>query len=61
MVRTDNSLTGTHLLCAVGRHQEACSQVSFLVSFVILNIVYSTGIIVIIINVFSFGSTVLDT
>ncbi|CAH8267246.1 unnamed protein product [Arabidopsis lyrata] len=26
MVRTDNSLTGTHLLCAVGRHQEACSQ-----------------------------------
>ncbi|CAH2033402.1 unnamed protein product [Thlaspi arvense] len=26
MVRTDNSLSGTHLLCAVGRHQEACSQ-----------------------------------
>ncbi|XP_019189532.1 PREDICTED: WD repeat-containing protein 11-like [Ipomoea nil] len=26
MVRTDNSLSGTHLLCAVGRYQEACSQ-----------------------------------
>ncbi|ESQ29854.1 hypothetical protein EUTSA_v10011188mg [Eutrema salsugineum] len=26
MVRTDSSLSGTHLLCAVGRHQEACSQ-----------------------------------
>ncbi|KAK8931167.1 hypothetical protein KSP39_PZI016202 [Platanthera zijinensis] len=26
MVRTDKSLTGTHLLCAVGRYQEACSQ-----------------------------------
>ncbi|XP_021741757.1 WD repeat-containing protein 11-like [Chenopodium quinoa] len=26
MVRTDKSLSGTHLLCAVGRHQEACSQ-----------------------------------
>ncbi|CAN8287938.1 unnamed protein product [Cochlearia groenlandica] len=26
MVRTDNSLSGIHLLCAVGRHQEACSQ-----------------------------------
>ncbi|CAI0542843.1 unnamed protein product [Linum tenue] len=26
MVRTDRSLSGTHLLCAVGRHQEACSQ-----------------------------------
>lgn len=29
MVRTDRSLSGTHLLCAVGRHQEACSQVRF--------------------------------
>jgi hypothetical protein len=27
MVRTDKSLSGTHLLCAVGRYQEACSQV----------------------------------
>nr|GLL20426.1 WD repeat-containing protein 11-like [Ipomoea trifida] len=26
MVRTDRSLSGTHLLCAVGRFQEACSQ-----------------------------------
>ncbi|KAJ4708234.1 WD repeat-containing protein 11 [Melia azedarach] len=26
MVRNDRSLSGTHLLCAVGRHQEACSQ-----------------------------------
>ncbi|RZC62025.1 hypothetical protein C5167_023760 [Papaver somniferum] len=26
MVQTDKSLSGTHLLCAVGRHQEACSQ-----------------------------------
>ncbi|XP_054821637.1 uncharacterized protein LOC129320288 isoform X2 [Prosopis cineraria] len=26
MVRADRSLTGTHLLCAVGRYQEACSQ-----------------------------------
>ncbi|CAN1216934.1 WD repeat-containing protein 11 [Linum perenne] len=26
MVRTDRSLAATHLLCAVGRHQEACSQ-----------------------------------
>ncbi|VVB04812.1 unnamed protein product [Arabis nemorensis] len=26
MVRSDNSLSGTHLLCAVGRHQEAWSQ-----------------------------------
>ncbi|CAK7345444.1 unnamed protein product [Dovyalis caffra] len=26
MVRTDRSLSGTHLLCAVGRYQEACSQ-----------------------------------
>uniref|UniRef100_A0A2P2K3Z9 WD repeat-containing protein 11 n=1 Tax=Rhizophora mucronata TaxID=61149 RepID=A0A2P2K3Z9_RHIMU len=26
MVRTDRSLFGTHLLCAVGRYQEACSQ-----------------------------------
>ena len=26
MVRADRSLSGTHLLCAVGRHQEACSQ-----------------------------------
>ncbi|XP_042424399.1 WD repeat-containing protein 11-like isoform X2 [Zingiber officinale] len=26
MVRTDNSLSGIHLLCAVGRYQEACSQ-----------------------------------
>ncbi|XP_028548935.1 WD repeat-containing protein 11-like [Dendrobium catenatum] len=26
MIRTDKSLSGTHLLCAVGRHQEACSQ-----------------------------------
>lgn len=26
MVGTDKSLSGTHLLCAVGRHQEACSQ-----------------------------------
>lgn len=26
MVRTDKSLTGIHLLCAVGRYQEACSQ-----------------------------------
>ncbi|CAH9136138.1 unnamed protein product [Cuscuta epithymum] len=26
MVRTDSSLSGTHLLCAVGRYQEACSQ-----------------------------------
>lgn len=26
MVRTDKSLSGTHLLCAVGRYQEACSQ-----------------------------------
>uniref|UniRef100_A0A0D9VBZ7 Uncharacterized protein n=1 Tax=Leersia perrieri TaxID=77586 RepID=A0A0D9VBZ7_9ORYZ len=26
MVRTDKSLCGTHLLCAVGRYQEACSQ-----------------------------------
>lgn len=29
MVRTDQSLSGTHLLCAVGRYQEACSQVEF--------------------------------
>nr|GMC68875.1 WD repeat-containing protein 11-like [Ipomoea batatas] len=28
MVRTDNSLSGTHLLCAVGRYQEACSHFS---------------------------------
>ncbi|RVW16813.1 hypothetical protein CK203_076390 [Vitis vinifera] len=27
MVRIDKSLSGTHLLCAVGRYQEACSQV----------------------------------
>ena len=27
MVQTDRSLSGTHLLCAVGRYQEACSQV----------------------------------
>ncbi|GMI95155.1 hypothetical protein like AT3G33530 [Hibiscus trionum] len=26
MVRTDRSLSGTHLLCAVGSYQEACSQ-----------------------------------
>ncbi|KAK1614663.1 hypothetical protein QYE76_020180 [Lolium multiflorum] len=26
MVRTDKSLSGTHLLCAVGKYQEACSQ-----------------------------------
>ncbi|GMH27310.1 hypothetical protein Nepgr_029153 [Nepenthes gracilis] len=26
MVRTDKSLSGIHLLCAVGRYQEACSQ-----------------------------------
>ncbi|KAL4564018.1 hypothetical protein LXL04_028068 [Taraxacum kok-saghyz] len=26
MVSTDRSLSGTHLLCAVGRYQEACSQ-----------------------------------
>ncbi|GLT26225.1 hypothetical protein SLA2020_013070 [Shorea laevis] len=26
MVRTDRSLSATHLLCAVGRYQEACSQ-----------------------------------
>ncbi|KAK9141734.1 hypothetical protein Syun_011134 [Stephania yunnanensis] len=26
MVRTDKSLCSTHLLCAVGRYQEACSQ-----------------------------------
>lgn len=26
MVRTDNTLFGTHLLCAVGRYQEACTQ-----------------------------------
>ncbi|PWA58944.1 transducin family protein / WD-40 repeat family protein [Artemisia annua] len=26
MVETDRSLSGTHLLCAVGRYQEACSQ-----------------------------------
>ncbi|KAF7806409.1 WD repeat-containing protein 11 isoform X1 [Senna tora] len=26
MVRGDRALTGTHLLCAVGRYQEACSQ-----------------------------------
>ncbi|KAM7265985.1 hypothetical protein ACFE04_003668 [Oxalis oulophora] len=26
MVRTDRSHSGTHLLCAVGRYQEACSQ-----------------------------------
>ncbi|KAG8367427.1 hypothetical protein BUALT_Bualt16G0070700 [Buddleja alternifolia] len=26
MVRTDRSMSGTHLLCAVGRYQEACSQ-----------------------------------
>ncbi|TQE02287.1 hypothetical protein C1H46_012056 [Malus baccata] len=26
MVRTDRSFSGTHLLCAVGRYQEACSQ-----------------------------------
>lgn len=26
MVGTGKSLSGTHLLCAVGRHQEACSQ-----------------------------------
>lgn len=26
MVRNDRSLSGTHLLCAVGRYQEACSQ-----------------------------------
>ncbi|XP_062078101.1 uncharacterized protein LOC133782749 [Humulus lupulus] len=26
MVQTDRSLSGTHLLCAVGRYQEACSQ-----------------------------------
>lgn len=30
MVRTDRSLSATHLLCAVGRYQEACSQVRFL-------------------------------
>ncbi|KAL7599614.1 hypothetical protein Lser_V15G24598 [Lactuca serriola] len=27
MVRTGRSLSGTHLLCVVGRYQEACSQV----------------------------------
>ncbi|GJT05148.1 transducin/WD40 repeat family protein [Tanacetum coccineum] len=27
MVETDRSLSGTHLLCAVGRYQEACSQI----------------------------------
>ncbi|XP_047942108.1 WD repeat-containing protein 11 [Salvia hispanica] len=26
MVRNDRSMSGTHLLCAVGRYQEACSQ-----------------------------------
>ncbi|KAI4344151.1 hypothetical protein L6164_011415 [Bauhinia variegata] len=26
MVRADRSMSGTHLLCAVGRYQEACSQ-----------------------------------
>ncbi|KAL9685127.1 hypothetical protein QQ045_022574 [Rhodiola kirilowii] len=26
MVRTDQSLYGTHMLCAVGKYQEACSQ-----------------------------------
>ncbi|CAE6012980.1 unnamed protein product [Arabidopsis arenosa] len=26
MVRSDRSLSGTHLLCSVGRYQEACSQ-----------------------------------
>lgn len=35
MVRTDRSLSGTHLLCAVGRHQEACSQVMFSVFFTV--------------------------
>lgn len=29
MVRSDRSLSGTHLLCSVGRYQEACSQVRF--------------------------------
>jgi hypothetical protein len=28
MVGTEDSLSGTHLLCAVGRYQEACSQVN---------------------------------
>lgn len=32
MVRSDRSLSGTHLLCAVGRYQEACSQVISLYS-----------------------------
>ncbi|GJT05850.1 transducin/WD40 repeat family protein [Tanacetum coccineum] len=29
MVETDRSLSGTHMLCAVGRYQEACSQVQY--------------------------------
>ncbi|KAJ0615470.1 putative WD repeat-containing protein [Helianthus annuus] len=29
MVRTGRSLSGTHLLCAVGRYQDACSHVVF--------------------------------
>lgn len=35
MVRTDRSLSGTHLLCAVGRYQEACSQVYILMLFLV--------------------------
>lgn len=30
MVRNDRSMSGTHLLCAVGRYQEACSQVDLI-------------------------------
>ncbi|KAL8129594.1 hypothetical protein V2J09_018749 [Rumex salicifolius] len=30
MVRTDKSLSGVHLLCGVGKFQEACSQASFI-------------------------------
>jgi len=33
MVRSDRSLSGTHLLCSVGRYQEACSQVRFCLNF----------------------------
>lgn len=45
MVGTERSLSGTHLLCAVGRYQEACSQVGEFILiqstvFIILKLFY---------------------
>lgn len=55
MVRSDRSLSGTHLLCAVGRYQEACSQVK---SFHLIQFL-SPGIYCMIHNSVSFYSCVI--